>query len=124
MSDYVAEPILAAPICHSMKSAEDRSVPTILFLANALGPEKRVEAPEGGKLVDICDKASAPIPFSCRSASCATCQIEIVEGGDLFEPPNADELELLELLDAPKANRLACQARVRGGTGVIRLRPV
>jgi hypothetical protein len=42
-------------------------VPTVVFLANVLGPEKRVELSEATDLVDVCDNVLAPIPFSCRS---------------------------------------------------------
>ena len=47
-------------------------------------------APEGGRLVDFCDELRAPIPFSCRSASCGTCRMEILEGTELLEPPRDD----------------------------------
>jgi ferredoxin len=99
-------------------------VPTIVFVASAIGAEKRVEAPEGGDLLDLCDEVLAPVPFSCRSASCGTCQVEIVEGAELLEPPAAAERELLALLDGPANDRLACQARVKKGPGLLRLKPV
>jgi ferredoxin len=41
----------------------------------------------------------------------------------LLEPPEPAEQELLELLDVP-GSRLACQARLRAGAGLVRLRPV
>lgn len=99
-------------------------MPTVEFIENDLGKGKVVEAPEGGALVDLCDEALAPVPFSCRSASCATCQIEVVEGGELLEPPSAEERELLDLLGGPPNNRLACQAQVKRGGGMVRVKPV
>jgi ferredoxin len=99
-------------------------VPTIVFLENAIGREKRVEAPDGGALLDVCDEILAPVPFSCRSATCGTCQVEIVEGAELLEPPCAAERELLTLLGGPQNDRLACQARVLPGPGLVRLKPV
>ncbi len=99
-------------------------MPRIEFQANVIGVAKVVEAPGGGELVDLCDEVLAPIPFSCRSASCATCQVEIVEGMHLLEPPNDEERELLDLLSGPSNVRLACQTRVRAGAGRIRLKPV
>lgn len=98
-------------------------MPTIVFLEGVLGRTKTVEAPEGGDLLDICDEALAPVPFSCRSASCATCQVEILEGAELLDPPEPVEQELLDLLGGPADNRLACQAHVRSGGGLIRLKP-
>jgi ferredoxin len=99
-------------------------VPTIVFFEGVKGRTKSVEAPGGGELLDICDEHLAPVPFSCRSASCATCQIEIVEGADLLEPADAVEQELLDVLGGPTSHRLACQTRVRAGVGLVRLKPV
>ena len=99
-------------------------VPTVEFLASAVGRLKRVEVEEGGELVDICDEHLAPIPFSCRSASCGTCHVQVLEGAELLDPPRSDEAELLNLLGGDGHHRLACQARVRSGPGVLRLRSV
>ena len=88
------------------------------------GRAKTVDAPEGGALVDICDEHYAPVPFSCRSASCATCESEILEGMELLEPPNPEEQELLEILNGPSNRRLCCQAVVKRGAGTIRLRAI
>jgi ferredoxin len=99
-------------------------VPTIEILANNIGRMKRVEAPNGGELVDLCDEYLAPIPFSCRSASCGTCHVEVLEGDELLEPPGPAEVELLQLLGGRPRHRLACQARVRTGPGLVRLRSV
>lgn len=99
-------------------------MPTLEFVQTPAGREKRIEAPEGGDLVDLCDEHLAPVPFSCRSASCATCQVEIVEGADLLEPPLEAEQDLLDLLGGPPSTRLACQARVKPGPGLVRLKPI
>lgn len=108
-----------------MRSAiRTKIVPSIEFTVNSIGRAKRVDAPEGGELVDICDEYLAPIPFSCRSASCGTCHVEVLAGAELLEPPSAEEAELLSLLGGGPNHRLACQARVRSGPGVIRLRAV
>jgi ferredoxin len=82
------------------------------------------DVPEGGRLVDLCDECAAPVPFSCRSASCGTCRIDVIEGMDWLDPPGDDELEVLDLFgDDPARRRLACQVRVRAGTGRVRVRP-
>jgi ferredoxin len=108
-----------------MRSAiRTKIVPSIEFTVNSIGRAKRVDAPDGGELVDICDEYLAPIPFSCRSASCGTCHVEVLAGAELLEPPSAEEAELLSLLGGGPNHRLACQARVRSGPGVIRLRAV
>ena len=96
---------------------------TLVFVANRFGAEKRIDVPEGGEIVDISDQYFAPIPFSCRSASCGTCQVEVLEGEDLLEPMNDAEADLIPLLGGK--GRLACQARVKPNVeGVIKLRSV
>ena len=99
-------------------------MPTIEFEGAGIAGDKTAEAPNGGDLVDICDETLAPIPFSCRSASCGTCHIVVLEGGELLEAPNDEEEDLLDLLDGPEGSRLACQARVKAGPGLIRVRPI
>jgi 2Fe-2S ferredoxin len=97
-------------------------VPTIEFLGNGFGAKKTVEAAEGGALVDICDEHFAPVPFSCRSASCGTCHVEVLDGMDLFEPPEPPEEDLLNLIGGRGTSRLACQAKLKAGSGLVRLR--
>jgi ferredoxin len=99
-------------------------VPRIEFLESTFGRAKTVEAPDGGALVDLCDQHFAPIPFSCRSATCATCHIVVSEGMDCFEPPNEAEEELLSILNGPKNSRLACQAVLKSGAGVVKLKSI
>jgi 2Fe-2S ferredoxin len=100
------------------------SVPTIVFEGDVIGREKRIDAPEGGALVDFCDQALAPIPFSCRSATCGTCQIEVIEGLSLLEEAGGAERELLRGVRAGDRDRLGCQARVLPGPGLVRVRAV
>jgi ferredoxin len=97
-------------------------VPKIEFLSSPAGSAKEADVPEGGVLLDICDEALAPIPFSCRSASCATCHIEVLAGGDLLEPPEEAEQDLLDVVGGPEGSRLACQTIVKPGPGLIRIR--
>ena len=95
-------------------------MPTIELVASAAGPAVRVEA--AGRLLDVCDDARAPVEFSCRGATCGTCRIAVLDGAALLEPPGAEESELLRTLAAPPGQRLACQAVVRPGPGLVRLR--
>lgn len=98
-------------------------MPRIRIVNSPLGAQREVDAPEGGDLLDLCDARRLPIPFSCRSASCATCQVVVLEGAALLEEPEADERDLLEFIGAPEGARLACQAKVKPGAGLIRLQP-
>ena len=99
-------------------------MPTIEFEGAGLAGEKTAEVPNGGDLLDICDDVLAPIAFSCRSASCGTCHIVVEQGAELLDPIGEEEEELLDLLDGPPNSRLACQAKVKPGAGLIRIRPV
>jgi ferredoxin len=91
------------------------------------GVAVQADAPEGARLLDLCDEGEASVtivPFSCRSASCGTCRIDVLEGADLLEPPRDEELEILDMFgDDPARRRLACQARARAGQGRIHVRP-
>lgn len=98
-------------------------MPRIVVAENAVGPERAVECPDGGALVDIADDRLLPIPFSCRSATCGTCHIEVLAGADCFEEPLEEEAQLLEILRGPEGSRLACQARVKPGAGLLKIRP-
>jgi ferredoxin len=98
-------------------------VPTIVF-ESLQGANMVVDAPDGARLIDLCDERSAPVPFSCRSASCGTCRIDVLAGAALLEPPGDEELDVLDAFgDSPDERRLACQARVKAGPGVLRVRP-
>src|SRR5262249_31724616 len=92
------------------------------FAANELGPAASVDVEDGARLVDVCDDARAPVGFSCRSASCGTCRVEVVTGQELLEAPSSDELEVLRIFRAPPSHRLACQAVARHGPGLVALR--
>jgi ferredoxin len=87
-----------------------------------LGRDVTLKTGAGVRLLDVCDDAHAPVRFSCRSARCGTCRVEVLVGRALLAPPAQDEEELLELLAAPRTQRLACQAVVRASEGLIRLR--
>jgi ferredoxin len=97
-------------------------MPTVVFEGNLFGPDCRVEVDDGARLVDICDQVRAPVPFSCRSATCGTCRVEVLEGAELLEPREGAEAELFELLGDPPTHRLACQAKIKRADGIVRLR--
>ncbi len=97
-------------------------MPRIVF-ESAHFPAVEAEAPDGARLVDVCDDRNAPVPFSCRSASCGTCRIDVLEGTDLLDPPGDEELDILDIFgDEPGPRRLACQVRVHAGAGLLRVR--
>jgi ferredoxin len=99
-----------------------RSVATVTF-AGALGrAEITVDVAGPERLLDVCDAAGAPVAFSCRDGNCATCRVEVLAGIDLLEPARAEERDVLDRLSAAANQRLACQAVVGAGEGLIRIR--
>ena len=78
----------------------------------------------GTRLVDVTDEhPGAAVPYSCRSASCGTCRVEVLEGADALDEPELDELEVLEIFgDDPQRVRLCCQAKLARDTDRVVLR--
>jgi 2Fe-2S ferredoxin len=115
--------------------SSSRAVPTVILEPNPNDRETRAEptralvvpCPEGGALVDVCDAHVAPVsfvPFSCKSANCGTCRIDVLEGLSELLPAADDERAVLDLFAAPPEQRLACQAQMKPGVGVLRIRAV
>ena len=95
-------------------------MPTVEITENELGPAVTLEAE--GPIVDVCDDAHAPVLFSCRSASCGTCRVEVLVGAELLDPAGEDEREVLRIFAAGAGERLACQAVARPGPFLIEAR--
>jgi ferredoxin len=73
-----------------------------------------IDAEPGEALMDITDAhPEADVPYSCRMASCGTCRVRVLEGGDALAPAEIDELEVLDIFgDTPDDVRLCCQAKL------------
>lgn len=79
----------------------------------------------GGTFVDLTDDhPKAEVPYSCRSASCGTCRVEVVEGADAMAPAEDDELEVLEIFGDEGSVRLCCQLKLAHDTDRVVLRVV
>ncbi len=75
--------------------------------------------------MDITDaNPSADVPYSCRAATCGTCRVLVLEGGDALSAADIDEIEVLEIFgDSPGEVRLCCQAKLVGSaTAQVTLR--
>jgi 2Fe-2S ferredoxin len=99
-------------------------MPNVTFESSDGAITKTVAAGDGASLADLCDDHDAPVPFSCRSASCATCHIEVLEGPEALLAPEDEELDVLDAIDskAPRF-RLACCAKLKPGAGgAVRVR--
>ncbi|MCE1204407.1 MAG: (2Fe-2S)-binding protein [Holophagaceae bacterium] len=77
-----------------------------------------VEAPAGTSLQQIADTAGADITFGCRTGSCGTCRVRVVEGQALCSDPGPEERDFLKGLGAPADQRLACQVCVHGDIAI------
>jgi ferredoxin len=95
---------------------------TITFAGGGERGEITVEVTGPEALLDVCDEAGAPVAFSCRDGNCATCRVEVLEGMALLEPAGAAEREVLDRLAAAANQRLACQAVIGAGEGLVRIR--
>jgi len=77
------------------------------------GLGRRLEAPLGARLLDVCEEQGVPMDAACGGfAACNTCRVRVVEG----------ELSPLEEVEAPFLDmpnqRLACQAFLVGDVTV------
>lgn len=80
---------------------------------------KIISTDSGRRFIDICDEFDTPILFGCRSASCATCLVELTCGAEHLNPITAEEAILLEVMaEGNPAARLACQFTINGSISV------
>lgn len=99
-------------------------MPTVRFVDADHELAVEADVPEGGPLVDLCDRHEAPVPFSCRSASCGTCRIDVLQGLECLAPAEDEEVDVLAIFADPPSRRLACQAQLKPGPGLVVVRAV
>lgn len=80
-----------------------------------------VTVPAGTRIIDISEKIGSGITYGCREGECGTCLTRVIEGEDNLSEPSALELRVLKENLAGRKDRLACQARVLGGT--VKVKP-
>jgi len=87
-------------------------MPKVKFISSGI----EVEAKAGETLLDIALAHDVSIQHACGGfCACTTCHCEIIEGLNHLDPPDADELDRMEILeDRTDKSRLACQSKVRG----------
>ena len=72
-----------------------------------------VELPDGSLLAELDGKCS--ILFACKTASCASCKVKVLEGMDNLEAPNElEEAGLATFATYPK-ERLMCVCKIKSG---------
>ena len=75
-----------------------------------------VDAEPGEAIMDITDaNPAAEVAYSCRAATCGTCRVEVLQGGDALSTADEFELEVLDIFgDTPDKFRLCCQTKLIG----------
>ena len=64
---------------------------------------------------EVLNATNSPVLFGCRTGICGTCLIKVIDGAKNLDPPDEDEMEVLELLAPEEKNvRLACQLKING----------
>ena len=76
--------------------------------------DKQVDMPEGYPLREAAEELG--VPFGCRSGLCGTCMIDIVEGEENLSELTEEE----ETMGRDRKHRLACQAKIKEGTVMIK----
>lgn len=99
-------------------------MPTI-HLTDIYGKEHVIEAPEGGKLMEVLREYEFGVIASCGGyCSCATCHVYIDPSWiDRLPEMQYDERELVSILSTyrPGASRLSCQVPFTADLDGIRL---
>jgi len=78
---------------------------------------KTVEVPDGSLLAELDGKCS--VLFACKTGSCGSCKVKVVEGMENLEPPNETEKVGLETFGTDPNERLMCQCKIKSGKVVI-----
>lgn len=73
-----------------------------------------VDCDEGISLVDIASEVDCDITFGCKSGSCGTCRVRIVDGQENLSPPSREEKDFLDGFGAHPQERLGCQLKILG----------
>lgn len=79
------------------------------------------EVKPGDTLLDAGERAGVEMEAGCFNCSCGACVVEVVQGGDILQPPDDEELDVLDAWSRdPDRFRLACVARLATGDVTIR----
>jgi len=88
------------------------------------GSELQLEVRVEDRLIDVADDHDLGVPFSCRSATCGTCRVRVLCGGEAFSAAGDDEKDTLAAFDADPQTRLCCQLHITREVADIELEVV
>ncbi|MFZ9518917.1 MAG: 2Fe-2S iron-sulfur cluster-binding protein, partial [Silvanigrellaceae bacterium] len=77
-----------------------------------------VEVPHGTKMSDVVEAAGADVTFGCKSGTCGTCRVRIVDGQENLSSPTPEERDFLSSLGANADERLGCQFCIHGNVSI------
>ena len=78
------------------------------------GEPQQSMAMKGSTLVLASGTLQWPIDTGCADCSCATCQVDVLSGGDQLTKRTDTEVATLAKNGAPAERRLGCRAKVMG----------
>jgi len=73
-----------------------------------------VDVDPGITLIDLATEVECDITFGCRSGTCGTCRIRVVDGAQNLSAMKAEEKEFLTGFQARPDERLGCQVTIEG----------
>lgn len=73
-----------------------------------------VDVDPGMRLLDLAAEVDCDITFGCKSGTCGTCRVKIVEGGQNLSPMQSEEQDFLAGFGARSDERLGCQITING----------
>jgi ferredoxin len=100
---------------HEPAAPEDEPLPkyaVTYILPN--GEPQQAMAMKGSTLVLASGTLQWPIDTGCVDASCATCQVDVLSGGEQLTGRTDAEDATLAQNGAPPTRRLGCRAKVMG----------
>jgi ferredoxin len=77
-----------------------------------------VEVPHGTKLSEVVEASGADITFGCKSGTCGTCRVRVVQGNHHLSLPTPEERDFLSSLGAADDERLGCQFCILGDVSI------
>lgn len=72
-----------------------------------------VEVPDGSQLEYLDGRSS--VLFACKSATCGSCMVKVLEGEGNLEQPNELEAAGLQAFSSDPTQRLMCQCKIKKG---------
>ena len=87
---------------------------TVRFISEGL----EVDVESGIPLIELAGEVDCDITFGCRSGTCGTCRIRIVDGAANLSSMQGDEREFLRGFGAHPDERLGCQVTINGDCAI------